>query len=206
MSAVMPTQEPAIADASVPGGAPAAGAHSTLDSAPASFPALPASERLAASRWALRGAMLDIVHPPKRAPLLGGRSGELLQEILAKVRTLPGAAIVLESVEGWWKQHPLHTAGVLAGGAARAFMKPMAQRNLGTLILGAAAVGALFALSRPWRWLLRPALFVGLLPQLVSQVMKHMPVESWVRMATSMSQPRKTPPAPNAADTRRTSP
>jgi hypothetical protein len=206
MSDVMATQERAIADASAPGVAPVAGAHSAVNSAFASTPALTASERLAASRSALRGAMLDIVHPPKRAPLLGGRGGDLLQEILAKARTLPGAAIVFESVEGWWKQHPLRTAGVLAGSATRAFITPMAQRNLRTLIFGAAAAGALFALSRPWRWLLRPALFVGLLPQLVSQVMKHMPVESWIRMATSMSQPRRTPPTPKAADSSRSSP
>ncbi len=180
-----------------------AGDRSEVKASLPTAPALSASEKLAASRSALRGAMLEIVQPSRRAAFLGSRGGDLVQELLAKARLVPGVAIVVDSVEGWWKQHPLRTAGVLVGGAARAFASPMTQRNLGNLVLGAAAVGALFALTRPWRWLLRPALFVGLLPQLVSQVMKHMPIESWVRMATSMLQPKKAAQSTQPIGTRR---
>ncbi|MEO7055183.1 MAG: hypothetical protein ABI281_13020 [Caldimonas sp.] len=179
--------------------------NASVSSALVVSPVLTASERLAASRSAMRGAMLDIVNPPKRAPILGGRASSLLDEMMAKARSMPGAAIVMESVSSWWRQHPLRAAGVLVDGATRVFVKPMAQRNPQTLIIGAAVVGALLALTHPWRWLLRPALFIGLLPQLLSQAMKHLPVESWVGMATSVLQRRTAAPAASAGRHRRAS-
>ena len=130
--------------------------------------------------------MMVIAHPPKRPPLVGGSAGDFLSQLLARIKALPGAAIVVESIDSWWQQHPLRTAGVVADEAARAFVKPIAQRSPQTLILGAAAAGALFALTRPWRWLLRPALFVGLVPQLASHAMKRMPLDAWIKMASSM--------------------
>lgn len=148
--------------------------------------ALPAADRLALSRSRLRAAMMDIAHPPKRPPLLGAGAGDLVSQILSRIKSLPGAAIVVESIDSWWQQHPLRTAGLVADEATRAFVKPIAQRSPQTLILGAAAAGALFALTRPWRWLLRPALFVGLVPQLASHAIKRMPLDSWIKMVASM--------------------
>jgi len=90
--------------------------------------------------------------------------------------------ILIDALQVWWARHPLHTAGLVAAEASRKFAAPIAERRPMTLILSAVLLGAILALTRPWRWLLRPALFAGLLPALVSRVMKELPVDSLIRM------------------------
>lgn len=149
-------------------------------------------ERLEASRARMREALLDIAQPRRHDPPgQAGRFDDLKDRVASWLRGVPGAGLLAESVESWWAQHPLHTAGEMAHTASKELLGPIARRNPTGLLLGAAAVGALLVVSRPWRWLLRPALFVGLVPQLVSQAMRRMPVESWVHMAAQMAAPAK---------------
>jgi len=152
-----------------------------------------AAERLEASRVRLRGALMQIAHPPTKPSLLDEIGlGSFGSQILDRLKALPGAAIVIESLQHWWAEHPLHTAGVLAEEASRRFVAPIARKNPYAVVVGGVVLGALFAVSRPWRWLLRPALFVGLVPQIATQALKHMPIESWLQMLSTLTAKRNS--------------
>lgn len=141
---------------------------------------------------------MEIAHPPAKPSVLDGLGlGSFADDIVGRLKGFPIAAVVIETLEHWWAEHPLHTAGIVAEEASRKFVAPIAQKNPYALILGSVVVGAVLALTRPWRWLIRPALLAGLVPQLASQALKHMPIESWMQMlATFTARRHATPQAP----------
>ena len=163
-----------------------------------------AIERLALSRERLRSTMMPA--PPKssaHASGFGSADGSLTANLAERLKELPGAAMVIDAVQTWWSHHPLRTATLVAGEASRKFAAPLAERNPFALILGAVVAGALVAWTRPWRWILRPALFAGLLPAVASRFMRQLPLESWLRMFASVTarSARETAASPAARTT-----
>ncbi len=167
-------------------------------------PAPTATERLEASRARLRDALLAIAHPPPKPSLLGelgvGNLGTFASQILERLKALPMAAVVIESIEHWWAEHPLHAAGALAEEASRRYVGPIARKNPVAVVIGSIVFGALLVASKPWRWLLRPALFVGLVPQIASHALKSLPLDSWLQMLSTLSGKRAAAKAAEPPD------
>jgi len=156
-----------------------------------------AIERLALSRECLRAALLP---PPDKAPshLPGASISEFATSLLERIKAMPGLAGLIEPVEAWWAQHPLRTASLIVAEGSRKLAAPVADRHPLALVLAAALAGALLVLSRPWRWLVSPAVVAGLLPSLASRTLRNLPLGSWVRVLASISAPAISgrPPVP----------
>ena len=174
------------------------------DSPPASLPAptidhhrgaspveSTALARLALSRDRLRREMLKR-SAPKRLAADGSETHPTLQE---RLKSLPVVGVLFEALASWWSNHPLNAVSSVAVGAARTAIEPMAQRNPIALMVLALVFGGALVATRPWRWLLKPALFAGLVPQLVSKLAAQVPLESWMGFASNLSKPRAAPPA-----------
>ena len=129
------------------------------------------AERVALSREHLRQAMHAAVapHQPARDPVTGAPQRVAW---LDRLKAIPGAAIAADAITQWWAKHPARVAVGVANHTADAMLRPIAQRHPLALVFGALALGAVFAWSRPWRWGLKPALFAGLLPQLLLSALK----------------------------------
>lgn len=112
-------------------------------------------ERLAASRERLRQALQQASTCSED----GGSTGA----------DDPLGSLVGDALATWWCKQPLRTALLVAEDAANALARPVAQRHPYALVLGAAGVGGLLVLVRPWRWISIPALLNGVLPQLRSK-------------------------------------
>jgi hypothetical protein len=143
-------------------------------------------QRLELSRARLRHAML----PPPALPGDEHITGALAW--LERIKQQPAIAILIDTLQGWWSRHPLRAAVHVASEAGNAVAKPIAQHNPIALVALACVAGAVLAWSRPWRWALKPALFAGLMPQLVSRVVANLPLESWLAVLTQT--PTAAPP------------
>ena len=165
------------------------------DAPPANGVALDVSlspaDRLTLSRERLREAMRNKTAQRSSSPSAGAGATAWLDSLKA----IPGAGVVVEAVRSWWAQHPLRVASMVAADATKSVLQPMAEKNPLGLVLGALVLGGLLAWSRPWRWLIKPALFAGLLPQLVSKALAHVPSRSWLAVLASLIQEQQRPPA-----------
>jgi hypothetical protein len=171
--------------------------------------------RLAGSRERLRAAMLP---PPKR------RLGEsedaapsFIDHLLERIKELPGVAVLIDGIESWWSRHPLHAAASVATEATRRLAEPIAERNPLLLVGGAFALGALLVVTRPWRWILRPVVFAGLVPAIAARAVRELSIDTLADIFAWYSAPPKrsaatpadsphTPAPPAAAQTTHAAP
>lgn len=145
-------------------------------------------ERIEMSRARLRAAMTP-------APALPETHTAALPW-LQRLKDQPAIGIIVETLQAWWSRHPLRAVVQVASEAGNAVAKPIAQHNPVALVLVAGVAGALLAWSRPWRWALKPALFAGLMPQLISRVVANLPLESWLAVFGSTLSGGKPPTEP----------
>lgn len=126
-------------------------------------------ERLRQSRERLRHALAGT----SEATAGGGTAaGAAPSAWWNELRGLPGAGIVFDAVQQWWARHPLRVTTLVAVNAAQAVIRPLAHSHPLALVTGAFVVGGLLAWRRPWGWIFQPALFAGLLPQLLIASLK----------------------------------
>lgn len=156
------------------------------------------AERLALSRERLRQAMQP--RNPAGASARGALGASSPGAWLRALKANPAAAILLDALARWWSQHPLRLAGMVAADATSAVVRPMAQRNPLGLVLGALLVGGALAWSRPWRWLVTPALLAGLVPQLFSKLMALVPPQSWMAVLAALTQEQRQEPPRQGQD------
>ena len=128
--------------------------------------------RLTKSRELLRREMLQRSAPRRHA---AADASALHPSLHERLKSVPVVGVLFEALASWWANHPLNAVSTVAVGAARTALEPLAQRNPLALVLLAAVIGGALVASRPWRWLLKPALFAGLVPQLVSKLMAQVP-------------------------------
>jgi hypothetical protein len=154
---------------------------------------LVACDRLAASRERMRQAM----QAAGAAEAARRHAAAPAWEWLQSLESIPGVGVVIKAARTWWAQHPLRIASVAAGQAAQAVLQPLAQRHPLGLVMGAALLGGLVVLTRPWRWMFRPALFAGLLPQLFRSVSAQVSTQTWAAvLAGLLLEPHRPTPEP----------
>jgi hypothetical protein len=135
-----------------------------------------ASERLAQSRERLRQAMQDVMSPPKANKHRPSENSAAFDaDWLTKLKAIPGADLLLGLLQDWWAKQPMHVAMTQVAEAVKAALRPISRRHPYAMVFGAAAVGALLVVARPWRWISKPALLASLLPALIAAAMKLMP-------------------------------
>jgi hypothetical protein len=192
----VPSRNPR-AEADVPAGASAKPQSESEIEARLSTPA----QRLQQSRdriakWMIEADGRHIARRRAAARAAGRESGWAW---LGALRNNPVVALFIDALSSWWANHPLHSAADLAQGIAHEAITPLARRHPKAMVAGAVLAGALIVWARPWRWLMRPALLTGILSQIASQAVAHMPMDSILNaLATFMArrEARDEPPAP----------
>jgi hypothetical protein len=130
-----------------------------------------AQERLLQSRQRLANWLAE---DGNASPHPGPGKPAALPRWLQGLRTNPIAAIVIDALAAQWSRHPLNTSLRLVSAAADRAIAPLVQKHPWAVLGGSAVIGALLVLSKPWRWLPKPAIAAGVAAQLTAQVISYL--------------------------------
>ena len=160
-------------------------------------PLAAANQRLTQSRQRLQIAVAEAIDA-KRPQV--GTAGHAPPAWLHQLQSIPGVGTVLQALTLWWAKHPLHAVSATALDAANSVAKPVAARHPVPMLLAAAALGGVLVWSRPWRWILKPALFAGLVARVSSKLITQVPMQSWMTLLTAFTQGRTAAEKPTGSD------
>ncbi len=135
-------------------------------------PAPSPAERLAASREALRAALMHRhtraarrkqakAHADEDTP--SPKFSERVRDLFDQV---PLSGVATRWLTRWWQRNPWRPTIEFALESADEVTRPMAEKNPWLLLGGAFAVGALVSRPKLWRMLSSGALMAGLVPRL----------------------------------------
>ncbi len=152
--------------------------------------------RLKISRERLRLAMSPPPPPDPESP----STRSWVDGLKAKIMSVPVVGAVVDSVQEWWGSHPARPVAQVASQAATAAVQPVARHHPLLLMLAAFGIGAGVFWAKPWKLILRSALFAGVLPQMATRAITRMPIDSWLAVLnTTLASPRRRPVHPSAA-------
>ena len=140
-----------------------------------------ACDRLAATRGQLRLALRAGLEPDK--PINGLRNSGWPGRLWSGLKSSPRAHSLAQGIEDWVNRSPLPVAASLAANALDATLRPMAQRNPWRLVMGAFVLGGVFAVTRPWRHVISPAIVAAMLPRLLATLAGNVPRPTWLTLA-----------------------
>lgn len=125
-----------------------------------------ATDRLTRSRERLRLALSGLPPAPDD-PDAAAQAARAEATWWDQLVAIPGASILIDAAQQWWARHPLRRNVMLAVSATEVLVQPVAKRHPVALVASAFVIGGLLAWRRPLRGLIKPALFAGLLQQLL---------------------------------------
>jgi hypothetical protein len=147
-------------------------------------------DRLALSREQLRRALSDDGPPRDASP--GDAERGPVAALTDRWKAIPGTGALGDALFAWWERQPLRFAGAIAFDAATAVVRPVARRNPLGLVAAAFVLGGVIAWARPWRWMLRSALFAGLSSELLRTAVTRVPAPSWFKVLTLLARAERT--------------
>jgi hypothetical protein len=158
----------------------------------------PAANRLEDSRARIRDWMSATTDERGRPAGTHSSSSSWL-DLLGEIPVL-GSIVV--GVRAALRDSPLPAAARLAEGAANEALRPTAERHPLALVGVAMAAGALLWWAKPWRTVLRSALFAGMVSQLGSRLIAQIPFASLFDALQSVAKSpgRATPDHPHPSE------